>query len=246
MNIKKTLSALFVSGALTMATAPHAQQENKVTGFTAKDSLEGFTAKDSREFAGNFTLNDALTPGPAGFWFGSNASQVFRTAIVPRRQPVSMLRSSEMPQIGEIVATTEFGKLSLHEFLNHQLSGTRGFIVVHKGRIVYEQYPGMRDTDSHVTASAAKVELEKNLEILAIKEKENVYKATVSSTQHILNNFLNQLTLVNREINKNPTFDKEVAKKFKSMTEQATNLVAKLASVQKIEAEEIKKSVYPK
>ena len=92
----------------------------------------------------------------------------------------------------------------------------------------------------------AKVELEKNLEILAIKEKENVYKATVSSTQHILNNFLNQLTLVNREINKNPTFDKEVAKKFKSMTEQATNLVAKLASVQKIEAEEIKKSVYPK
>jgi CubicO group peptidase (beta-lactamase class C family) len=156
MQILKILNPLFISGALLMATA-HAQQESNVPGFTAKDSLEGFTAKDSREFAGNFTLNDALTPGPAGFWFGSNASQVFRTAIVPRRQPVKILKSLKMPQIGEIVATTELGKLNLSEFLYHRLSGARGFIVVHKGRIVYEEYPGMRDTDSHVTASAAKV-----------------------------------------------------------------------------------------
>jgi CubicO group peptidase (beta-lactamase class C family) len=156
MKILKTLSVLFMSSALTIVTA-HAHQESNVPGFTAKDSLEGFTAKDSREFAGNFTLNDALTPGPAGFWFGTNASQVFRTAIVPRRQPVKVLQSSKMPQVGEIATTTELGKLSLDEFLNHRLSGTRGFIVVHKGRIVYEEYPGMRDTDSHVTASAAKV-----------------------------------------------------------------------------------------
>jgi len=33
----------------------------------------------------------------------------------------------------------------------------RGVLIVHKGRIVYETYPGMLQTDSHVTASASKV-----------------------------------------------------------------------------------------
>ena len=47
--------------------------------------------------------------------------------------------------------------MSLDEFLKHPKSMARGFVVVNKGKIVYEQYPGMLEDDSHVTASAAKV-----------------------------------------------------------------------------------------
>ena len=120
-------------------------------------SAKGFSAEETRRFVSTFVLNDALGTGPASFWFGTNSSQVLPTAIVPRRQPVMALSASAMPDIGKVTATTELGKLSLDEFIAHPNSGTRGFVVVHKERIVYEKYPAMRASDSHVTASAAKV-----------------------------------------------------------------------------------------
>ena len=86
----------------------------------------------------------------------------------------------------------------------------------------------------------------KEIQILKEKEKEGIYKATVHSTQHILGNLLNQLTLVKLEIDKNPTFNKEVAQKFEKMKNQAHELLERLSSVEEIEEEKIKKSVYPK
>lgn len=83
-------------------------------------------------------------------------------------------------------------------------------------------------------------------EELKKREKENIYRATVTGTQHIINNLLNQLILVKLEIDKNPAFDTAVAEKFESMTNDARKLVHKLSSVENIEEEEIKDSIYPK
>jgi PAS domain S-box-containing protein len=77
-------------------------------------------------------------------------------------------------------------------------------------------------------------------------EKENIFHATVQSTQHILNNLLNQLSLVKMEIDRQPSFDKDVALKFEAMKKQASNLVKQLSSVQEIDEQKIKDSVYPK
>ena len=78
------------------------------------------------------------------------------------------------------------------------------------------------------------------------KEKENIYRATVYGTQHILNNLLNQLALVKKEIDINPSFNQGVTEKFVKMTDQARDLVEKLASVEEVEENRIKDSVYPK
>ena len=156
MNLRlKPLCGLCVL-LLSIATA-HALQDGKTSSFGAKDALKGFSAEQSRRFVSNFVLNDALGTGPASFWFGTHASQILPTAVVPRRQSVMPLSASAMPEIGQIAAETTLGKLSLDQFIAHPKSGTRGFVVVHKGRIVYEKYPGMRDSDAHVTSSAAKV-----------------------------------------------------------------------------------------
>ena len=77
------------------------------------------------------------------------------------------------------------------------------------------------------------------------REKQNIYHATVLSTQHILNNFLNQLSIVDIEIKKNPTFDENVKHKFKAMKQQAKELVEKLSSIEDINADSIKQSVHP-
>ena len=140
-------------------------------------STKSFSAEETRGYVSKFVLNDALGTGPASFWFGTNSSQVFPTAIVQRRQQVMALPASAMPDIGKVTATTERGKLSLDEFIAHPKSGTRGFVVVHKGRIVYEKYPAMRDSESHVTASAAKVLASLLVEVLIEDGKIDEQKA---------------------------------------------------------------------
>jgi len=84
------------------------------------------------------------------------------------------------------------------------------------------------------------------VEQLRKREKANIYRATVHGTQHILNNLLNQLGLIDLEIRQHPDFSKQVSEEFKIMKLQAKELTDKLASVENIEEDEIKKSVAPK
>jgi len=47
--------------------------------------------------------------------------------------------------IGAISVETDLGKLSLDKYFVHLKSYAQGFIVIHKSKIVYEEYPGMQD-----------------------------------------------------------------------------------------------------
>ena len=85
-----------------------------------------------------------------------------------------------------------------------------------------------------------------HVEELKEKEKNNIYKATVSSSQHILGNLLNQLSLVKMEIDKNQTFNPDVAQKFDAMKLQAKDLLTQLSSVTEVEEQIIRDSVKPK
>jgi CubicO group peptidase (beta-lactamase class C family) len=67
-----------------------------------------------------------------------------------------MLEKQLDSNIGEIHVKGEYGNLTLSQFLADPRSRAQGLIVVHKGRIVFEQYPGMREFDSHVWMSVTK------------------------------------------------------------------------------------------
>ena len=77
------------------------------------------------------------------------------------------------------------------------------------------------------------------------EEKEKIYLATIHGAQHITNNLLNQLQLVEFEIKKHSEFDKEVSSLFKGMLAEANSLMIDLSSVDKIDDEIIAQSVYP-
>lgn len=87
--------------------------------------------------------------------------------------------------------------------------------------------------------------LEEKLRDSISKEKEDIYLATIQGAQHITNNLLNELQLVEFEIKKHPDFDKEVANLFRGMLDEAKNLIINLSSVKHIDATEIKDSVHP-
>lgn len=149
---------LLASPALAKEPAPkniidlHAQERTPIETFA-----NGF----SRELANrahDAELPKLLAGGDEAVYFASRASEFFPTAILPVRQPARPLAQAVIPEIGEIKAATQhFGNLSLTEFLAKPESYSQGFIVVHQGRIVYEQYPRMRAEDHHIWMSNAKV-----------------------------------------------------------------------------------------
>ena len=88
--------------------------------------------------------------------------------------------------------------------------------------------------------------LQQELRQRMTKEKENVYLATIQGAQHITNNLLNQLTLIDMEIRKHPSFDAEILKLFNEMRSESKALIDDLSSVKQIHPEAIKRSVDPK
>jgi len=78
------------------------------------------------------------------------------------------------------------------------------------------------------------------------KEKEEIYLATIHGAQHITNNLLNELKLVEREIENHPEFNKEILSLFDDMLNEADTLMKDLSTVNKIDGEVIKQSIYPK
>lgn len=87
--------------------------------------------------------------------------------------------------------------------------------------------------------------LEEELRQSISKEKEKIYLASISSAQLVINNLLNQLTLVDIEIEQHPQFSKETSEQYKVMLAEAAELMRQLSSVEQIDADEIKRAVSP-
>jgi len=79
-----------------------------------------------------------------------------RHNLIRRGGPVRHLKSAPDPKLGLIRVESSLGNMALEELLADTRSRIQGFIVVHGGTIVYEQYPGMREDDHHIWNSISK------------------------------------------------------------------------------------------
>jgi hypothetical protein len=78
------------------------------------------------------------------------------------------------------------------------------------------------------------------------QEKRDVYLATVRSTQHILNNLLNQLQLVFFDLDERHELDSKTRKLLKRSIKEGKEQVERLSSVTELNSESIQDSVRPK
>jgi hypothetical protein len=78
------------------------------------------------------------------------------------------------------------------------------------------------------------------------KEKRIVFNATISSTQHILNNLLNQMQFFKLKAEESNSFDDETNELYEKTIREGKELVFKLSTVEDLTEENIKASVYPK
>ena len=79
----------------------------------------------------------------------------------------------------------------------------------------------------------------------AEQEKREVFVATVRSTQHILNNLLNQLLLVTLDLDEHHRMEPETLDLLNRSIREGVNLVGRLSSVTEMDSDSIERSVLP-
>lgn len=77
------------------------------------------------------------------------------------------------------------------------------------------------------------------------KEKRVIFNATISSTQHILNNMLNQTQYLKMLAEESNAFDKESVALFDKVMQEGSELVQSLSNVEELTVENIKEAVEP-
>ena len=154
--MSRTLIAI-VCIALSAGAAQHALAQERPKPDPVAKALKGWSAEETLNYIRNFNIEALVTGSPAALWYHRYASQTNKTAMLIRRQPILELSKALVPEVGKIRTKTKLGTLTLEEYLRHPKSYAQGFIVVHKGRIAYEAYPGMRELDPHFWASNAKI-----------------------------------------------------------------------------------------
>ena len=118
--------------------------------------LAGYSNSEFQAMIGNFRYDTMLVGGDVSLFANTRMALFLHTAIVSPSKSYVPLPYEPNTEIGKIEAETAYGKLSLDDFVTSPKSFIQAFIVAHKGKVVYECYPGMKSTDSHFWASTAK------------------------------------------------------------------------------------------
>ena len=90
-------------------------------------------------------------------WLHKNIQQVFPTVPVYRAGQVRELQYEPMAEIADFPVQTPKGEMRFADFLFDEQSTAMGVVILHKGKIVFESYPRMKDYEKVVYWSVAKV-----------------------------------------------------------------------------------------
>ena len=77
-------------------------------------------------------------------------------------------------------------------------------------------------------------------------ERERIYHAMLKSTHHLLNNFLNKMTLFKITAEDTPGFDKEQLEFYDKIIDEVQQELEALGAIEDIDVESIEKSLAPK
>jgi CubicO group peptidase (beta-lactamase class C family) len=120
-------------------------------------AADGFSAQEAYALQEAYAKPNTAAGGDQNLYMYLNMPQFFPHQVVPRAGAIRELPLALKPRLGTIAIQTEQGALALDSMLADPRYRVQGFIVVHRGRIAYEHYPGMRPTDNHLWWSSAKI-----------------------------------------------------------------------------------------
>lgn len=120
------------------------------------DWSDGFTADEAEAFRQAYVASDIFAGNDRSAFAFLNLSEVVPTGIVQRSGMVAPLERAPIDGVTEVVAASEFGRMSLGELIDDPRSRIQAWMVLHDGKVVFEAYPGMPREMKHLWSSTAK------------------------------------------------------------------------------------------
>ena len=90
-------------------------------------------------------------------WNNKNLNRIFPTVNVYRGGSVRELESRPMPEIADFEVDAPNGPVRFIDFLRSDESTSMGMVILHKGRVVFEDYPRMEPYERPIYWSVTKV-----------------------------------------------------------------------------------------
>lgn len=150
--------AVVLVGCLTvLSSTSFGQEAYKIpdTLTAVKTWRNGYSAQEATRFRKAFDTSSLPNADDVGAYAMANLSDVLRTALIHRGGDIKAFDRNPMPEIANVSATTALGTKTLREAIDDPRSRIRAFAVVHKGKLVFEEYIGIRPWDNHLWASAS-------------------------------------------------------------------------------------------
>ena len=132
--------------------AVNTQQLSSVSIFKKDISPE-----KAMEYRKEYRSKDWLVNNDVGTYSFSNIPEFYLTNTVYRGAgQVAILEKDIDKSLLGFMTDTEIGKIPLKDLINNKQARMQGVLVIHDGKIVLEEYPGMRELDKHCWFSASK------------------------------------------------------------------------------------------
>lgn len=141
---------------------------------TAKEPFEPSFIDAARRGFNNFHWQMG---GDHSMYYNMYMNEFMPTALASPNELYKPLKRNINPELDKLLVNTKSqGQMTMKDYLAHPQFRTQGFMLVHKGVVVYEAYHGMRPTDRHVWASSAKTTVGLIVAQLVSEGKVNVNK----------------------------------------------------------------------
>ncbi|WP_164880910.1 serine hydrolase domain-containing protein [Aestuariirhabdus litorea] len=147
-KLVNTLSLFFITAA-PLATA----------AVDVTKTRDGYTLEQSQTYSSATGYKELLGGDSVTSWWAENISRTMLTAVLPNRLPASTFETDldEWPlKLEAVTADTHLGEITLSEAINDPRAAVKAMIILHKGKVVFETYPGLHPANSHLWASVAK------------------------------------------------------------------------------------------
>lgn len=159
------LSNILILGTGLVAPLSHAEATTKSV-WPVSLAKAGFTTDQRAQVLSQYSPFKLATGENQALYSYLHMAEFFPHHTLARSGEIKALPTNPVAKLGEVTALTALGELSLDELLVHPDSRVQGVLVLHKGSVVLERYPGMRATDNHLWWSIAKVFAGLSVEIL--------------------------------------------------------------------------------
>ncbi|MDA2950771.1 MAG: serine hydrolase [Actinomycetota bacterium] len=142
---------------------PEVEEALKVEGarvtlpVSAAITKDVFTPKFIRVARKNWSNFHFQMAGDHALYYALHLAEFMPSTEASPNINYQALKRDLRPELLYLTQSTSGGGLTLQEYMINPLYRAQSMIMVHKGKVVYENYPGMRPTDRHLTASTAKI-----------------------------------------------------------------------------------------